>query len=123
MELQYDWRQSHQHHHLPNHPIPTECCVHSYINDVRFDLRPDIVASGQGVAYITDSSQEGRNGITIVDLGTGESWRHLDGTTYVHPETGFSPSHLGQYRLLTSQRTYHAHQSKHFRRQWNRAEC
>lgn len=63
----------------------------SYINDVRFDLRPTVTASGQGVAYITDSSQEGRNGIIIVDLGTGKSWRHLDGTSYVHPETGFLP--------------------------------
>ena len=41
------------------------------------------------MGYIIDSSQEGRNGIKIVDLGTGESWRHLDGTVYVCPETGF----------------------------------
>lgn len=61
----------------------------SYLNDVRFDLRPNITSSGQGVAYITDSSLEGRNGIIIVDLGTGESWRHLDGTAYVRPDTGF----------------------------------
>ena len=39
----------------------------SYINDIRFDLRPSITASGQGVGYTTDSSQEGRNGIIIVD--------------------------------------------------------
>ena len=58
----------------------------SYLNDVRFDLRPNVTASGQGVAYITDSSVEGRNGIIIVDLGTGESWRHLDGHPSVHPE-------------------------------------
>ena len=61
----------------------------SYINDIRFDLRPSVTASGQGVGYITDSSQEGRNGIIVVDLGTGNSWRHLDGTSYVHPETGY----------------------------------
>jgi len=29
---------------------------------------------------------EGRNGIIIVDLGTGESWRHLDGHPSVRPE-------------------------------------
>ena len=32
---------------------------------------------------------EGRNGIIIVDLGTGESWRHLDGIPQVQPEFGF----------------------------------
>lgn len=63
----------------------------SYLNDVRFDLRPNITSSGKGVAYITDSSSEGRNGIVTADLGTGESWRHLDGTIYVRPETGFVP--------------------------------
>ena len=63
----------------------------SYINDIRFDLRPNVTASGQGVGYITDSSQEGRNGIIVVDLGTGKSWRHLDGTISVHSETGFLP--------------------------------
>ena len=57
----------------------------SYLNDVRFDLRPSITASGKGVAYITDSSSEGRNGIVIVDLGTGKSWRHLDRLSKVHP--------------------------------------
>ena len=68
----------------------------SYINDVRFDLRPSVTASGKGVAYITDSSQEGRNAIVIVDLGTGNSWRHLDGTKYVRPETGFLPVIWGE---------------------------
>ncbi|KAK3068241.1 hypothetical protein LTR53_014352 [Teratosphaeriaceae sp. CCFEE 6253] len=58
----------------------------SYPNDVRFDLRPNVTASGKGVAYITDSSVEGRNGIIIVDLGTGESWRHLDGHPSVRPQ-------------------------------------
>ncbi|EMC96044.1 hypothetical protein BAUCODRAFT_514583 [Baudoinia panamericana UAMH 10762] len=59
----------------------------SYLNDVRFDLRPNITASGKGVAYITDSSVEGRNGIITVDLGTGQSWRHLDGNMAVRPES------------------------------------
>jgi sugar lactone lactonase YvrE len=61
----------------------------SYLNDVRFDLRPHVTESGQGVAYITDSSSEGRNGIIIVDLGSGESWRHLNGISEVRPERGF----------------------------------
>ena len=68
----------------------------SYINDIRFDLRSSVAASGQGVGYITDSSQEGRNGIIIVDLGTGSSWRHLDATSYVRPETGFLPFIWGE---------------------------
>jgi len=58
----------------------------SYINDVRIDLRPNVTASGKGVAYITDSSQQRRNGIIIVDLGTKEAWRHLDGTAFVSAE-------------------------------------
>ena len=58
----------------------------SYLNDVRFDLRPSVSPGGKGVAYITDSSMEGRNGLIVVDLGTGKSWRHLDGSPKVHPE-------------------------------------
>jgi sugar lactone lactonase YvrE len=41
----------------------------TYLNDVRFDLR----RNSEGIAFITDSSQTGRNGIIVVDLGTGES--------------------------------------------------
>ncbi|KAF7195131.1 hypothetical protein HII31_03599 [Pseudocercospora fuligena] len=63
----------------------------SYLNDVRFDLRPEITGSGKGVAYITDSSSEGRTGIITVDLGTGDSWRHLDGHPSVRPEAQFLP--------------------------------
>lgn len=61
----------------------------SYLNDVRFDLRPSPTPSGGGVAYITDSSSEGRNGIVIVDLGNGSSWRHLNNVPSVRPESGF----------------------------------
>lgn len=57
----------------------------SYLNDIRFDLRSEITSSGKGVAYITDSSSEGRNGIIVVDLGTGKSWRHLDRLSKTHP--------------------------------------
>lgn len=51
----------------------------SYLNDVRFDLRRD----NEGVAFITDSSQMGPNGIIVVDLASGESWRRL----HDHPST------------------------------------
>lgn len=61
----------------------------SYLNDVRFDLNPSLTSSGKGVAYLSDSSTEGRTGLIIVDLGTGESWRHLDASQYVAPTTQF----------------------------------
>ena len=51
----------------------------SYLNDVRFDLRPEVTNTTGGVAYITDSSAEGRNGLIVVDLDSGESWRRLTG--------------------------------------------
>lgn len=57
-----------------------------YLNDARIDLRPNVTTAGQGIAYITDSSQEGRNGLIILDLGTGESWRHLNGHPSVRAE-------------------------------------
>jgi len=76
---------------------PTVAFPDSYINDVRFDLRPDLSGTtGKGVAYITDSSSEGRNGLIIVDLGSGASWRHLDGIAEVRAERGFVPFVWGQ---------------------------
>ncbi|MCJ1281287.1 hypothetical protein MMC26_000605 [Xylographa opegraphella] len=66
----------------------------SYMNDVRIDLNPDI--SAEGVAYIVDSSNEGRNGVIILDLATGNSFRQLDN----HPSTlnvySFVPSYQGR---------------------------
>lgn len=44
----------------------------SYMNDVRFDLRP-----GRNVAYIVDSSNEGRPGFIMLNLTDGTSWRRL----------------------------------------------
>lgn len=67
----------------------------SYMNDLRFDLRPNATTTtssasdgasgdgGGGIAYIVDSSNEGRTGFIMIDLGTGESWRQLD----QHPST------------------------------------
>lgn len=45
----------------------------SYLNDVRFDLR----RGRGGMAFITDSGEHGPNGIVVVDLATGRSWRRL----------------------------------------------
>jgi sugar lactone lactonase YvrE len=51
----------------------------TYLNDVRFDLQ----SSKEGIAYITDSAKNGPNGIIVVDLASGESWRRLND----HPST------------------------------------
>ncbi|MGW4529140.1 L-dopachrome tautomerase-related protein [Amycolatopsis sp. NPDC004378] len=45
----------------------------TYLNDVRFDLRRGTA----GFGFITDSSDQGPNGLIVVDLDTGESWRRL----------------------------------------------
>ncbi|GAA1892601.1 L-dopachrome tautomerase-related protein [Asanoa iriomotensis] len=57
----------------------------SYLNDVRFDLR----RGDQGTAFVTDSAHQGPNGIVVVDLATGESWRRL----HDHPSTKAPPVH------------------------------
>lgn len=49
----------------------------SYMNDVRFDLRPNATNTTGGVAYIVDSSDEGRNGFIILNMATGQSYRRL----------------------------------------------
>jgi sugar lactone lactonase YvrE len=46
----------------------------TYLNDVRFDLR----RGSEGMAFITDSAQKGPNGIIVVHLASGESWRQLN---------------------------------------------
>ena len=45
----------------------------TYLNDVRFDLR----RGKAGVAYITDSGAKSPNGIIVVDLASGRSFRRL----------------------------------------------
>jgi sugar lactone lactonase YvrE len=55
----------------------------TYLNDVRFDLR----RGEAGVAYITDSTDSGPNGIIVVDLASGASWRRL----HDHPSTKADP--------------------------------
>src|SRR4051812_15657290 len=73
----------------PDVALPT-----SYVNDVRFDLR----RGTNGMAFITDSSQNGPNGIIVVDLGTGESWRRLHDHPSTKPESmqNFLPLVEGQ---------------------------
>lgn len=57
----------------------------SYMNDVRFDLS---VGDG-GFAYITDSSSKGPNGIVVVNLASGKSWRRLNNHPSTLPEADF----------------------------------
>jgi sugar lactone lactonase YvrE len=62
----------------------------TFLNDIRFDLR-----AGKGVAYITDSSTQGRAGLIVVDLGSGRSWRHLDAHPSTLPEEGLVTAYNG----------------------------
>ncbi|MGY0003198.1 L-dopachrome tautomerase-related protein [Micromonospora sp. I033] len=66
----------------------------TYLNDVRFDLR----RGDGGIAYITDSSDSGPNGIIVVDLATGASWRRL----HDHPSTKAEPP--GSFRPVVEGR-------------------
>src|SRR5262249_21958039 len=59
----------------------------TYLNDVRFDLRK----GKAGVAYITESSLTRANGIIVVDLDSGKSWRRLRGHASTLPEKDFLP--------------------------------
>ena len=45
----------------------------TYLNDVRFDLRQ----GAEGVAYITDSNNEGIGGIIVIDIASGRAIRRL----------------------------------------------
>jgi sugar lactone lactonase YvrE len=74
---------------------PTAAPADSYLNDIRFDLSPSLTPSGQGVAYITDSSPEGRNALVTVDLGAKTAWRHLMDNLAVRPNPGFVPTIWG----------------------------
>lgn len=59
----------------------------TYLNDMRFDLR----RGEEGMAFITDSSSEGPNGMIVVDLENGASWRRLAGHPSTRPAEGFQP--------------------------------
>ena len=64
---------------LPQHvALPT-----SYLNDVRFDLR----RGKAGTAFITDSSDQGANGLIVLDLASSACWRRL----HDHPSTKAEP--------------------------------
>lgn len=73
--------------------FPTDVALPTtYLNDVRFDLR----SGAGGFAFITDSSEQGANGIIVVDLASGESWRRLHDHPSTKAEPGFLPIVDGQ---------------------------
>jgi sugar lactone lactonase YvrE len=61
----------------------------SYLNDVRIDYSRGTA----GTAYITDS---GAGGIVVVDVASGRSWRHLDGSPAVKPTPGLRLTNEGE---------------------------
>lgn len=68
--------------------LPQEVALPTtYLNDVRFDLH----RGKEGMAFITDSSTSGPNGIIVIDLASGKSWRRLQD----HPSTRADPHFLG----------------------------
>jgi len=68
----------------------------SYFNDLRFDFNPNLThTSGHGIAYLVDSSNEGRPGFIMCDLGTGESWRRLSEDPSVLRGANDVPSYQG----------------------------
>ncbi|MFN8389728.1 MAG: L-dopachrome tautomerase-related protein [Bdellovibrionota bacterium] len=64
----------------------------SYLNDVRFDLN----RGADGMAYLTDSGDKGLNGIIVVDLASGKSWRRLGGDRSTVAERNFVPNVEGR---------------------------
>ena len=69
------------------HFKPEVCLPTTYLNDVRFDLD----RGREGMAFITDSSQNGPNGIIVVDLASGDAWRRLHDHPSTKPEPNFAP--------------------------------
>jgi sugar lactone lactonase YvrE len=68
--------------------FPSDVALKStYLNDVRFDY----TRGEEGMAYITDSSGAGDNGIIVADLASGESWRRLHKHPTVRAEENFVP--------------------------------
>jgi sugar lactone lactonase YvrE len=59
----------------------------SYLNDIRFDLK----RGTGGLAFLTDSSDSGPNGIVVVDLDTSEAWRKLNDHPSTKAQQNFAP--------------------------------
>lgn len=68
----------------------------TYLNDVRFDLS----RGKEGMAFITDSTSSGPNGIIVVDLAAGSSWRRLNDHPSTKPDPAFVPVVEGEILQL-----------------------
>lgn len=64
----------------------------SFLNDLRVDLS----RGRDGVAFITDASPKGPNGIVVVDLGTGKATRRLNDDPSVKPDPTLTLTIHGQ---------------------------
>ena len=71
----------------------------SYVNDARFDLH----RGPEGMAFVTDSASAGPNGIIVVDLASGESWRRLNDHPSTKPDPEFVPVVEGEIMQLRLQ--------------------
>lgn len=75
---------------------PDVALTTTYLNDVRFDLQ----RGTEGMAYITDSTSNGPNGIIVVDLAAGKSWRRLNDHPSTKPDPEFIPVVEGEILQL-----------------------
>ena len=75
---------------------PDVALTNTYLNDVRFDLH----RGAEGMAFITDSSSAGPNGIIVVDLASGKSWRRLNDHPSTKPDATFVPVVEGEILRL-----------------------
>jgi sugar lactone lactonase YvrE len=62
----------------------------------KIDVRLDLTRGSEGFASITDSGEQSPNGIIVVDLGSGKSWRRLANHPSVKPDPSFIPVIDGQ---------------------------
>lgn len=72
----------------------------TYLNDVRFDLS----RGAAGTAFITDSTNHGTNGIIVVDLASGKSFRRLNDHPSTKFQSGFMPVVEGQPLLIVNEK-------------------
>jgi sugar lactone lactonase YvrE len=68
----------------------------TYLNDIRFDSS----RGAEGMAFITDSSTSGANGIIVVDLASGKSWRRLHDHPSTKPDPSFVPVVEGEILMM-----------------------
>ena len=93
----------------------------TYLNDIRFDLR----RGTGGMAFITDSSDKGPNGIIVVDLASGQSWRRLHDHASTKAERNFVPIVEGKAvegsQAGSARKTDHDRQRRHRHQRRRRA--